>query len=264
MRNIWGWIIAILVAVGAGVTVFHFVQQEQPQREASAPEPAPPPVPAPVSPAEGTTPAVGEPSGGKTEASKPVTLPKIDATYTDLKITPDDYSMGKADAPVTVVEYASLTCPHCAHFANDVLPAIKTEFIDTGKVRMIYRDYPLDKIALAASMIARCAGRQRYFGFIGAFFASQASWARDTNPIAALGRIARVGGMSQQEVDACLKNSAIEDAVVKERLEAEKEFGVSATPTLIIGGDKISGGVTIRQFRALVAMKLKNSKLKKK
>ena len=93
----------------------------------------------------------------------------------------------------------------------------------------------------------------------GAFFASQASWARDPNPIAALGRIARVGGMSQQDVDACLKNSAIEDAVVKERLEAEKDFGVSATPTLIIGGDKISGGVTIEQFRALVARKLGKS-----
>ena len=256
MRNIWGWAIAVLVAVGAGVTIFHAIQEGQPQREARAPEPAP----ASATPPEGAKPTAEQKTQrGKTEAVKPVTLPKIDATYTDLKITPDDYSIGKADAPVTFIEYASLTCPHCADFQTNVLPAVKTEFVDTGKVRMIYRDYPLDKIALAAAMIARCAGRERYFGFIGAFFASQASWARDPNPIAALGRIARVGGMSQQDVDACLKNSAIEDAVVKERLQAEKDFGVSATPTLIIGGEKISGGVTIEQFRALVAKKLGKS-----
>jgi protein-disulfide isomerase len=244
MRNIWGWIIGILVAIGAGATVVHFLQDQQPRREARAPEAAPAPTES------------AKPETAKAEGGKAVSLPKIEAHYTDLKITPDDYSIGKADAPVTFVEYASLTCPHCADFHTNVLPAVKTEFIDTGKVRMVYRDYPLDRLALAASMIARCAGRDRYFGFVGAFFASQANWARDTNPLAALGRIARVGGMTEQDVDACLKNSTIEDAVVKERLQGEKTFGVSATPTLIIGGDKISGGVTIEQFRALVAKKI--------
>ena len=250
MRNIWGWIIGILVAVGAGATIVHFIQDQQPRHEARAPEPAP----APAAPTEGA-----KPEPGTTEGSKTVSLPKVEATNSDLKITPEDYTLGKADAPVTFVEYASLTCPHCADFHTNVLPAVKTEFIDTGKVRMVYRDYPLDRLALAASMIARCAGRDRYFGFVGAFFASQANWARDTNPLAALGRIARVGGMTEQDVDMCLKNSTVEDAVVKERLQGEKTFGVSATPTLIIGGDKISGGVTIEQFRAIVTKKLSKS-----
>jgi protein-disulfide isomerase len=263
MRNIWGWVIGILIAAGAGVTIVHFVQEQQPQREARAPEPAPPPAtPAESAKAEAARPGAAKPES-KAATGKAVTLPKIEATYTDLKITPDDYAIGKSDAPVTFVEYASLTCPHCADFHTNVLPAVKTEFIDTGKVRMIYRDYPLDKLALAASMIARCAGRDRDFGFIGAFFASQESWARDANPLAALGRIARVGGMSQQDVDACLKNSAIEDAVVRERLQGEKTFGVSATPTLFIGGDKVSGGVSIEQFRALVAKKLGSRKMGK-
>jgi protein-disulfide isomerase len=257
MRNIWGWVIGILIAAGVGVTIVHFVQEEQPQREARAPQPTE------SAKAEAAKPGPTQPEGGKTASGKAVTLPKIEATYADLKITPDDYAIGRSDAPLTFVEYASLTCPHCADFHTNVLPAVKTEFIDTGKIRMIYRDYPLDKLALAASMIARCAGRERYFGFIGAFFASQESWARDANPLAALGRIARVGGMSQQDVDACLKNSTIEDAVVRERLQGEKAFGVSATPTLFIGGDKISGGVSIEQFRALVAKKLGSRKLGK-
>jgi protein-disulfide isomerase len=108
-------------------------------------------------------------------------------------------------------------------------------------------------------MLARCAGRDRYFGFVGAFFAAQANWSRDNNPVAALGRIARVGGMSQQDVDACLGKQDVADAVLKQRLEGEKAFGVNSTPTIIIGGDKFDGGLTIEQFRAIVAGKMKKS-----
>ncbi len=167
--------------------------------------------------------------------------------------------LGKADAPVTIVEYASLTCPHCAKFHVDTLPGLKKEFIDTGKVRLVYRDFPLDRNALAAAIVARCAGPARYFGFIHTFFASQSNWARSSNPVEALGKLARLGGMSKKDFDACLKNKAVSDAVLEQRLEGEKTYKVNSTPTLYINGGKYSGGLTLDQIRSVIGAMLKKS-----
>src|SRR5262249_57342023 len=101
-------------------------------------------------------------------------------------VSPDDRILGKPDAPITIVEYASLTCPHCAAFERDTLPKLKTQYIDTGKVKLIYRDFPLDSRATLAAMIARCAPRDRYFGFVDAFFRSQDQWARSEDPVRSL------------------------------------------------------------------------------
>ena len=183
--------------------------------------------------------------------------PKPDASFDKVEITKNDFVLGKETAPVTLVEYASLTCPHCAQFHQNTLPAVKKEYIETGKVKLIYRDFPLDQLALSGSMIARCAGRDRYFAFIDVMFAQQSTWARDTNPLAALSRIARLGGMSQAKFDECLKDKKIADAVVQQRLDGDKKFGINATPTVIINGKRYSGGLTIEQFRAVVAPLLK-------
>jgi protein-disulfide isomerase len=183
-------------------------------------------------------------------------VPKPTGHFTDLMITADDHAIGQPNAPITVIEYASLTCPHCAHFANDVLPAIKKEFIVTGKVRLIYRDFPLDRLALDASMIARCSGPLRYFSVIESLFAAQESWAGAKDPIAALTTIAESHGMSAKDVQACLADKSVGDAVLKQRLDGDKAFHIKGTPTIIIGGDEYGGALSIESFRAIVAQKL--------
>ena len=115
------------------------------------------------------------PAGAQNDAAKP---PAPGGNVADLKPSDKDYALGPKDAKIVVVEYASLTCPHCAQHHTQVLPGLKKEFIDTGKVRYIYRDFPLDRLALGAAMIARCSGRDTFFGFIETFYGSQASWSR--------------------------------------------------------------------------------------
>jgi len=186
-----------------------------------------------------------------------VEAPKPEATFPNITIASDEAILGNKDAPVTIVEYASLTCPHCAKFHNSVLPTIKTEFIEKGKVRLIYRDFPLDQMALTASVIARCAGPDRYFPFVDALFSSQRNWAADDNPMLALSRVARLGGMSQAEFESCLKKKDIAEKVLKQRLEADKTYGVRSTPTILINGDLYSGGLGVDQLRAVINDKLK-------
>jgi protein-disulfide isomerase len=233
MRNIWAIIVGVVVVAGAGVAIYNAVDDK--------------------SPARGQNEAVAASTPAAADSKAP---PKPSATFSSVEIAADDFVMGKADAPVTLVEYASLTCPHCASFHTTVLPIIKKDYIDKGLVRLVYRDFPLDNLALTGSVIARCAGRDRYFGFIDALFSGQESWARDQNPVAAMSRIARLGGMSQEEFSACLKNKEITDAVLKQRLEADQKYQVRSTPTVLVNGEKYAGGLTIEQFRAVVAPKL--------
>ena len=190
-------------------------------------------------------------------AGTPVETPKPAATFAKIDIASDEIILGKNDAPVTIVEYASMTCPHCARFHNDILPTIKSEFIDKGQVRLVFRDFPLDNLALTAAVVARCAKPEQYFPFVDALFASQDKWARDSNPMLALSRIARLGGMSQAKFETCLKDQKITEKVLAQRLEADKTFGVRSTPTIIVNGDLYGGGLPIDQLRAVINSKLK-------
>jgi protein-disulfide isomerase len=235
MQNIWAWVAGAAVIGGIAVTVGRFVAGDDVQAQK--------PVPAVQQQAADT--------GGTAAAPKP------SDTFKDMKVTKDDFIRGKDDAKVTLVEYASLTCPHCAHFHNEIMPVLKKEYVDTGKMRIVYRDFPLDKLALTGSVVARCAGRDRFFGFLDAFYASQATWARDNNPLAAMARIARLGGMDQAAFDACLKRDDLSEAVLRQRLEGDKTFGVNATPSIYIDGGKYGGGLTIPQYRAIIDAKLK-------
>jgi protein-disulfide isomerase len=167
-------------------------------------------------------------------------------------ISADDFTIGKADAPVTVIEYASLTCPHCANFHVNVLPRLKTEYIDTGKVRMAFRDFPLDQAALAAAMVARCAGRERHYGITSLFFARQQQWAGANESIGAMARLTGLAGMSADDVQACLKKEDVEKAVLDQRLLSEKVFAINATPSFIINGTLHSGGMTFEEFKAVI------------
>ncbi|AUG54885.1 disulfide bond formation protein DsbA [Thalassospira marina] len=156
--------------------------------------------------------------------------------------------MGAEDAPVTIVEYASFTCPHCARFANDVFPDVKKELIDTGKVKWIYRDYPLDGVAVRASAVAQCAGDDRYFGVLELLFKSQLTWARSSDPIAGIKQVARFAGMDGETVDSCLADEELINGIVGSRLEAEQKYNVNATPTFLIDGKTYSGEKDLEFF----------------
>jgi protein-disulfide isomerase len=163
-----------------------------------------------------------------------------------------EMALGKSDAPVTMIEYSSLGCPHCAAFHRDTLPRIKTEYIDTGKLRLVYRDFPLGTPALAASMIARCAGRGRFFGFIEIIFRSQAQWSRSNNPLDALSKVARFGGMSEADVGACLKTQALLDHIRRVAANAQEKQKVVSTPTFVIGGQTITGAQSFENFKKVI------------
>ena len=174
-------------------------------------------------------------------------------------VTSEDHVLGKADAPVTIIEYASLTCPHCAAFDRDTLPKVKENWINTGKAKLVFRDFPLDGWALRAAMVARCAPPERYYGFIDALFQEQNVWARATNPEAALGRLAKLGGISDEKFQGCMKDEKLADAVTSSRLAAEKEYGVESTPTFFVNGTKLVGEQSYADFeKALIAAQPKS------
>jgi protein-disulfide isomerase len=173
-------------------------------------------------------------------------------------ITAEDHVLGKPDAPVAIIEYASLTCPHCAAFEKESLPKLKSDWIDTGKAKLVFRDFPLDRLALAASLIATCAPPDHYFSFIETFFGTQENWARAANPTDALKGIARLGGMNGSAVDICLADKTLQDKIVQTELAAKNEYGVDSTPTFFIlgvGGDnKLVGDQPYDDFtKALLA-----------
>ena len=175
-------------------------------------------------------------------------------TATLLTVGKNDRILGKADAPVTIVEYGSLTCPHCAHFAADILPKIEKKWIDSGKVRLVFRDFPLDQVALRAEMVARCAPPERYYPVIDMLFANQDKWVLDKDWRAALERLVQLAGIGKKEVDSCLANKAVEDQVAGSRLVAAQQLGVDSTPTFFINGVKFEGEPTVEAFdQALTA-----------
>jgi len=234
MQNIWGIVVGVVLAAGVGVVIVKAVGDSAPPSRTRTAAPAPQATTAPEAPV------------------RPRVAPQPEARFGRIEVTGEDYTIGRPDAPVTLIEYASLTCPHCARFHNEILPQIKKDYVDAGKVRVVYRDFPLDRVALSASMIARCAGRESYFGYLETFFASQTNWARAQNPIEALGRIARLGGMSESAVQECLQNQSVMDAIVKQRLEGERIYAIGSTPTIFVNGDKYGGGLGLEELRLVI------------
>ena len=163
-----------------------------------------------------------------------------------------EMAIGDKDAPVTMVEYSSLGCPHCAAFHKDTLPRIKKEYIDTGKVRLVYRDFPLGTPALAAAMIARCAGPKKFFGFIEILFLSQAQWAKSRTPLDALSKVARFGGMSQADVDACLRYQPLLEYIRQGALVAQETYKINSTPSFVVGTTVISGNQPFEEFKKVL------------
>jgi protein-disulfide isomerase len=167
--------------------------------------------------------------------------------------------LGKDDAPITVVEYASMTCGHCANFHNKVFPALKEKYIDTGKVRLIFREFPLDNLAAAASMVARCSGGDKTFPLISALFHTQESWAFVRgDPRPELFKVAKQAGFTQESFDKCLADQKLLDDVGAVRTRGSDVFGVNATPTFFINGKKLTAGPTFDEFEKAFAPILKS------
>lgn len=167
-----------------------------------------------------------------------------------LAVQQGDHVMGDPKAPITMIEYASLTCPHCAHFNTTELPQIEEKWIKTGKVKLIYRDFPLDQIATKAAQLAECAGNDKYFAVLDMIFRGQGNWAVAQDPIAELSKSLRIAGMGENEVKACLANDAVATGVINDYRGGET-LGVNSTPTIFVNGEQFKGARSMEEFDAL-------------
>jgi len=180
------------------------------------------------------------------DVAKPVSLP--------------DMALGPANAPVTITEYASMTCPHCAAFNENVFPKIKSEYVDSGKVRYVFREFPLDIKAAAGSMLARCIAKDdsgKYFAVIDMLFRQQNDWVVK-NTTETLTRIGKQAGLSQQAVEDCLKDQALLDKIAADQKFANEVLKVNSTPTFFINGEMIRGETSFEEFDKRIKSLLKS------
>jgi protein-disulfide isomerase len=161
-------------------------------------------------------------------------------------------SQGNPAAPVTLIEYSSLSCPHCADFHRETLGKIREAFIETGKVRYIFRDFPLEPRAMAASMTARCVDPSRYFGFLDLLYGDQAGWAKSKDPLRELQIRAQLAGLSEADFKACLDNRDLFQGLQKIAEEGRKAHDIQSTPTFLINGTKISGALPFAEFEKAI------------
>jgi len=163
-----------------------------------------------------------------------------------------EMSIGKADAKVTIVEYMSMTCPHCARFHNETFDAIKAKYVDGGQVRFVVREFPFDPRAAAAFMLARCAPEGQYFPMVSMLFKQQEQWAAAPNGREALLQMSKLAGFTQESFEACLTNQKLLDDVNATMQKGAKDFGVAATPTFFVNGKKYSGEMSVAIMSALI------------
>ncbi|MGE0153919.1 MAG: DsbA family protein [Reyranellaceae bacterium] len=168
-----------------------------------------------------------------------------------LKVTDKDRVLGDPNAKVTIIEYASLTCPHCAGFHTAVLPELKKLYIDTGKAKLVYRDFPLDRAAAQASLLAECVPADRYFAMIDMLFQTQAQWSQARDPLDALSKAGRLVGIDDVKFRACQDDKEALAAIIAERQAAE-QIGVGSTPTLFINGEKYAGTRPVADYQKII------------
>lgn len=171
---------------------------------------------------------------------------------TEVEVALADRFIGAEDAPVTIIEYSSLTCPHCAAFHTGALPDIVEQYVETGKVKFIVRDFPLDGRAAAASLLARCAPSERYFPLVDLMFKQQQKWARSQDPLAALAEMGRFAGMGQSDIDACFQNEDLYAGILEKKASYQDEFSIQSTPTFYINDEKLSGNQPFSEFKQII------------
>ncbi|MEI3850094.1 MULTISPECIES: DsbA family protein [Ensifer] len=205
-------------------------------------------------------PAAGTEVAQSTAAPVKVELPSSEGSVDQAKLLEPgalpEMALGEANAPVTIVEYMSMTCPHCAAFHNNTFEAIKTKYIDSGKVRFIVREFPFDPRAAAAFMLARCAPEGQYFPMISMLFKQQQQWAAAQNGRDALLQMSKLAGFTQESFEACLTNQKLLDDVNSVMQRGAKDFGVQSTPTFFVNGEHYSGDMSVDVMSALIDSKL--------
>jgi protein-disulfide isomerase len=193
------------------------------------------------------------PACSKDSSSSPTaptsTLSNVQLPALDVMLA--DKTLGNASAPLTMIEYSSLTCPHCADFHASTLPQITAAYIDPGKVKLIYRDFPLDNAAISAAMVARCSG-DRFFTVLDRLYQTQSTWAAASNTTAGLKTAVAPIGVTAAEVDACLAITDLRNGILNMRTGGQSQYAVSGTPTFIIGGQTLVGAWPFANFDSLL------------
>ncbi len=160
----------------------------------------------------------------------------------------DDRILGEADAPVTIIEFSSLTCPHCATFHKDTLPRVKEDWIAKGQARLVYRHFPLDGLALRAAAVANCIEGDRHFAFLDALFRGQLAWSRADDPISALAQLAALAGLDRGRFDACIADQGEMDRILARTQHARDTYDIESTPTFVVNGRKVQGALGYDEF----------------
>lgn len=192
-------------------------------------------------------------SWGKKEAQQGVVAPSPAAIAQALAIQPTDIVLGNPAAPVTLVEYSSLTCSHCADFAAETMPMVKKEWIATGKVKFVYRDLAWDDLALGMAKVVRCAAPTQRLTLAEAFFAGQKDIVMSENPLDGVKKIAMLAGLDSAKVDACVKDAPLHKLVLDEKETALQKLGVKGTPALFVNGTRLDGAVPYKELKVTLA-----------
>ena len=171
-----------------------------------------------------------------------------------LNITENDFVIGNIDAPITIIEYASMSCSHCASFHNDTLPDLKKEYIDTGKVKFVFRDFPYNFPALLGSMMMRCTPNEVRYDYMNALYKLQNQWVLEENDKTTqeLYKIMQSGGMKKEDFEACINNTDLENKIIQEIIDAQEEFQIKNTPSFLVNGNLVAGNKSIKEFRQII------------
>jgi len=223
------------------------------EAEATPPSETPAPVPAPAP--EAPAPEAAAPPADAAAMEKSASLLAEPAAMTaEVAAAMKDRVLGNEAAPVTIIEYASMTCSHCAHFATKLLPEVKKRLIDTGKAKLIFRDYPLDQFAMKAAMMARCVPAEQYFNIVEVIFSNHERWVDSKDPFEGLAQLGSLAGMDAEAFKTCTENKALETAILNGVKEAQTKYDIKSTPSFIFndGVEKITGAQPADKFEEIV------------
>lgn len=170
----------------------------------------------------------------------------------DMPLFDDDHILGEPGAPVTIIEFASLTCPHCATFHTETYPQVKSEWVDTGRARFVFRHFPLDQLALGAAAVSECIKGDGFFGFIDVLFANQEKWSHAADPLAAIGQYAALAGLDRATLQACLNDEAAITRILEKQTDGRDRYGIASTPSFVVNGKPVVGAQGYDDFKSVL------------